>query len=147
VTKTSPRGIFENAVNPIVQALAGGASFVARGYVGEPEQLTAILKEAFKFPGFALIHILQPCVAWNRVNTYDFYRERVYRLEEVDHDPTDLMGAYVKAMEWWERIPIGIFYKKQRSVYRMNFPILKGEPMTRRSLEDIDISRLLDDFR
>jgi len=147
VTKPSPRGLFEDAVNPIVQALAGGASFVARGFVGEPGQLTSILKEAISFPGFALVDILQPCVAWNRVNTYDFYRERAYKLEEESHDASDLMAAYERAMEWGDRIPIGVFYRKERPVYRENFPVLKEGPMARRSLEGIDISRLLEEFR
>jgi 2-oxoglutarate ferredoxin oxidoreductase subunit beta len=85
-------------------------------------------------------------VAWNRINTYDFFKERVYKLEDVDHDPTDLMQAYERAMEWEERIPIGVFYRKQRAVYSENFPFLEGEPLVKRKLDDIDISGLLKEF-
>ena len=145
-TKSTPRGVFELAVNPITQVLASDASFVARGYAGDMHHLTELFKRAISFPGFAIVDVLQPCVAWNRINTYDFYRERVYKLEEAGHDPTNLMQAYERAYEWEERIPIGVFYEKQRPVYRENFPFLEVEPLVRRRLNGIEISELLKEF-
>jgi len=145
-TKSTPRGVFELAVNPITQVLASDASFVARGYAGDMHHLTELFKRAISFPGFAIVDVLQPCVAWNRINTYDFYKERVYKLEEADHDPTSLMEAYERAYEWEERIPIGVFYEKKRPVYRENFPFLEGGPLVRRRLDGIDISELLTEF-
>ncbi len=145
-TRSTPRGVFELALNPIAQALASDASFVARGYAGDMHHLTDLFKEAVSFRGFAFVDVLQPCVAWNRVNTYDFYKERVYKLEEADHDPTDLMMAYERALEWDEKIPIGVFYRKERPVYRENFPFLEGKPLVRRKLDDIDISGLMKEF-
>ena len=146
VTRTTPRGAFESGVNPIALALVSDASFVARGYAGDVRHLTELFKEAISFRGFALVDVLQPCVAWNRVNTYDFYKERVYKLEEANHDPTDLSKAQERAQEWEERIPIGVFYRKERAVYRENFPFLEGEPLSRRGMDDIDISKLLEEF-
>jgi 2-oxoglutarate ferredoxin oxidoreductase subunit beta len=102
--------------------------------------------EAFTFKGFALIDVLQPCVAWNRNQTYEFYGERVYKLEETDHDTEDLAKAYEKAHEWGDKIPIGVLYRKERSVYRENFSFLEGEPLAKRSLDNIDISELLKEF-
>jgi 2-oxoglutarate ferredoxin oxidoreductase subunit beta len=145
-TRSTPRGVFELAVNPVAQALASDASFVARGYAGDMHHLTELLKQAIAFKGFALVDVLQPCVAWNRVNTYDFYKERVYKLEEEGHNPTDLVKAHERALEWEGRIPIGVFYRKEREVYRENFPFLAGEPLARRKLDDIDISELLREF-
>jgi len=145
-TKSSPRGVFETAINPLTQALAGDASFVARGYAGDVRHLTELFKQAITHPGFALVDVLQPCVAWNRINTYEFYRERVYKLEEVGHDPTDIIEAYQRALEWGERIPIGVFYRAERPVYRRNFPFLEGAPLVRQKLDDIDISGLLEEF-
>jgi 2-oxoglutarate ferredoxin oxidoreductase subunit beta len=146
VTRSTPRGAFEIAVNPIALALASGASFVSRGYAGDVPHLTELLKQALTFPGFALVDVLQPCVAWNRMNTYDFYKERVYRLEETGHDPKDLREAYDRASEWEERIPIGIFYREEKAVYAENFPFLEGKPLARRRLGDIDISDLMKEF-
>ena len=145
-TKSTPRGVFELAINPLTQALASEASFVSRGYAGDMHHLTELFKQAITHPGFALVDVLQPCVAWNQINTYDFYRERVYKLEEASHDPTDIIQAYERALEWGDRIPIGIFYKLERPVYQENFPFLEGEPLARRKLDDIDISGLLKEF-
>jgi len=146
VTKSTPRGAWEEAVNPIATALASNASFVARGYVGEIGHLTELFKEALTFRGFAMVDVLQPCIAWNRVNTYDFYNERVYKLEETDHDPGDLMQAYERAEEWSERIPIGVIYRRERPVYSENFPVLEGKPLVRQGLDPANMKKLIDEF-
>ena len=145
-TRSTPRGVFETALNPIALALASGASFVSRGYAGDVPHLTELLKQAIMFPGFALVDVLQPCVAWNQVNTYDFYKKRVYKLEDSGHDPKDLWAAYERAEEWEERIPIGVFYRKERAAYRENFPFLEGESLSRRGLGETDISELMKEF-
>jgi 2-oxoglutarate ferredoxin oxidoreductase subunit beta len=145
-TRTTPRGVFEPAVNPLAIALASDASFVARGYAGDMRHLADLLVEAISFKGFALVDVLQPCVAWNRNQTYEFYGERVYKLEETEHDTGDLVMAQEKAREWGEKIPIGVLYRKERPVYGENFPFLKGASIARRSLDGIDISGLLREF-
>ncbi|MFQ6054207.1 MAG: thiamine pyrophosphate-dependent enzyme [Candidatus Bathyarchaeia archaeon] len=145
-TRSTPRGVFELAVNPLAQAQAGGATFVSRGYAGDVRHLTELFKQAISHPGFALVDVLQPCVAWNRVNTYEFYKERVYKLEETDHDSTDPMQAYERAMEWGDRIPIGVFYRVVRPVYGENFPFLEEGPLVRRRLDGIDITGLMREF-
>ncbi len=86
MSKTTPRGAFVPGINPLTQALASDATFVSRGYAGDMHHLTEIFKRAISHEGFALVDVLQPCVAWNRVNTFEFYKERVYKLEEVGHD-------------------------------------------------------------
>jgi 2-oxoglutarate ferredoxin oxidoreductase subunit beta len=146
VTKTSPRGSFEPGVNPLTQALTGDATFVARAFAGEPKHMTEVLKKAIEHTGFALVDVLQPCVTWNRVNTYQFYKERVYKLEDEGHDAGDFDAAYHKALEWGDRIPIGVFYREQRPPYRESFPALKDEPLVGRPL-GADVEKLLDEFR
>lgn len=145
-TKSTPRGVFEQAINPITQALASEASLVARGYAGDMHHLTELLKEAITHRGFALVDVLQPCVAWNRINTYDFFRERIYKLEEAGHDHTDMRQAYDRAVEWEDRIPIGVFYRVERPAYRENFSVLSEGPLVGQRLDDIDISRLMKEF-
>ena len=76
-----------------------------------------LIVEAIGHRGFSLIDILQPCVSFNQVNTYQFYRERVYRLEEAGHDPTDMKQALEKSFEWGQRIPIGVFYRGRRPTF------------------------------
>jgi 2-oxoglutarate ferredoxin oxidoreductase subunit beta len=101
----------ENApLNPLSLAITMGAAFVARGFAGETEHLKAIIKEAILFRGTALVDILQPCVTFNRINTYQYYRERVYKIETP---VTDKFEALKIAEIWGEKIPIGIFYKNE----------------------------------
>jgi 2-oxoglutarate ferredoxin oxidoreductase subunit beta len=135
VTKTSPRGEWSIAINPLTQALTSHASFVARTFSGEPKHMKQVLVQAIQHKGFALVDVLQPCVSFNRINTYQFYRERVYKLEDEDHNLEDWGTAYSKAEEWGERIPIGVFYQEDRPVYRDNFPVLRKGALVKQPLK------------
>jgi 2-oxoglutarate ferredoxin oxidoreductase subunit beta len=110
------------------------------------DHLVDLVEEALRFRGFALVDVLQPCVAWNRINTYQFYNERVYKLGESGHDSTDLPAAYERAEEWSQRIPIGVFYKVERPTYGDNFPVLAGEPMVRKKLDGGNVAKLISEF-
>jgi len=100
--------------------------------------------EAVKHRGFAFIDVFQPCVTFNYLNTYDWFRQRVYKLEEEGHDYSDRQKALEKSFEWGDRIPIGIFYKEERPTYRDSLPHVKGMPLTKLPIEDIDIVPLLE---
>lgn len=113
--KSTPKGNVEPPLNPLQLMLASGATFVARGFAGDLHHLKALLKEAVLHRGFSLVDVLQPCVTFN--NTFPFYRERVYNLNEREHDVGDFKVAWDKAQEWNDRIPIGIFYKVERETY------------------------------
>jgi 2-oxoglutarate ferredoxin oxidoreductase subunit beta len=97
----------------MAMALAAGATFVARSFAGDPKHVAAMIMEGMKHRGYALIDVLQPCVTFNRVNTYEWYRERVYHLEDETHDPSDREAAWLKAQEWGARIPVGILYRSE----------------------------------
>lgn len=148
VTVTSPEGTVELGVNPLGIAVAAGASLVARGFVGELEHLTDLIIQGVNHKGYALIDILQPCVTFNRVNTYEFYNQRVYRLEETDHDPRDRSGAFQKALEWGERIPIGLFYREERPTHQEGFSALAEGPLAGQSPEitSEEFQALLEEF-
>ena len=145
VTKTSPRGEWSIAINPLTQALTSHVSFVARTFAGEPKQMKDILVQAIKHDGFALVDVLQPCVSFNRVNTYEFYKKRVYKLEDENHDTSNWKSAYVKAEEWGEKIPIGLLYKEDRPTYENSFPALKKGPLVDQPLER-DLEKLFKEF-
>jgi 2-oxoglutarate ferredoxin oxidoreductase subunit beta len=112
-TPTSPDGAIERPVPSLAMAITMGATFVARGYVAELQHLSWIIGEALAHKGYALIDVLQPCVTFNRASSYDFYTPRVYKLEELDHNPGDRTAAWQRALEWGDRIPIGIFYRTE----------------------------------
>lgn len=142
-TRSTPRGSYEQPINPLLQALSSGASFVARGFAGDLRHLTMLLKEAVRHRGFALIDVLQPCMVWNRVNTYEWYRERVYRLEAEGHNPQDLEEAFRRAVEWGDRIPIGILYSEERPTFEEYFPLLRRGPLALQPFEMADLTPLL----
>jgi 2-oxoglutarate ferredoxin oxidoreductase subunit beta len=137
-TPTSPEGSIDRPVKPLALAITAGATFVARGYPGELEHLVAVIGQALRHRGYALVDVLQPCVTWNRGYAYDFYRDRVYKLEDEEgYDPSDRDAALAKAVEWGERIPIGVVYRGDPfPTYEEQVPALKdGPPLVERPLE------------
>jgi 2-oxoglutarate ferredoxin oxidoreductase subunit beta len=111
-TKSTPYGNVENPINPIALAIAGGATFVARGFSGNQKQLVELIKAGINHRGFALIDVFSPCVTYNKDNTYQWFRPRVKTLDELGHDPTDFHKAMDRARQWGEEIPIGLFWKR-----------------------------------
>jgi 2-oxoglutarate ferredoxin oxidoreductase subunit beta len=135
-TKTTPEGNLELPLNPLLLALASACGFVARGYSGDQKHLTELYRQGIQFPGFALIDVFSPCVTYNKVNTYDFFRQRVRRLEETGHDPTDFGAAIEQAQRWGDEIPIGVFFKlpMPRPTIDGRDPALQGEPLVKQRL-------------
>jgi 2-oxoglutarate ferredoxin oxidoreductase subunit beta len=142
-TKSTPFGVIPPMLNPVAHALVSNGTFVARGFSGDVMHLTELIAQAVEHRGFALLDVLQPCVTFNYLNTYKWYKDRVYKLEEEGHDYTDRKKALEKSFEWEDRIPIGIFYKEERSTYRDNLIHVKGKPLTKLSIEDVDITSIL----
>jgi len=128
VTKSQPFGVFPEPLNPIALAISLHCTFVARGFVGDADFLKDLMKEALQYKGFALLDILQPCVTYNKVNTYKWYKERVYRVGP-EHDPTDRIAAFKLALEFGDKIPTGVIYKCERPIYEEKFPPIAEKPL------------------
>jgi len=137
IGSTSPEGAIEVMTNPIAMAVAGGATFVARAFAGDPKHLTQTIMKAIEHKGYSLVDILQPCVTYNKINTYEWYKERVYKLDaEEGYDPSNYGAAWDKAKEWEERIPIGVIYQEDsRPTYEEQVSQLKNGPLYRQSVE------------
>ena len=112
-TKAQPEGATAAPLNPLALAIALDCSFVARGYAGDQEHLSEMMRQAISHTGFALLDILQPCVTFNHVNTYQWFAKRVYRLD-ASYDPADRAGAMAKALEFGDAIPLGVIYRSER---------------------------------
>ncbi len=121
-TVSTPDGVLENPVNPIGLALAEGATFVARGFAGDIPHLTELYIKALTHRGFALVDVFQPCVTWNRLNTFKWFRERVYKLDEGDWDPSDRPAALDLSLTTFHeltcapdecRVPIGVYFARE----------------------------------
>jgi 2-oxoglutarate ferredoxin oxidoreductase subunit beta len=117
VTKAQPEGAPSSPFNPIAVAVGMRAGFVARGFSGMMEDLAELIQEAIAHPGFALIDVLQPCVSFNRVNTWEWYQERCKPLPER-YDPMDWDVAIKTAYQWEDHIPLGVIYRNKRTSFR-----------------------------
>jgi 2-oxoglutarate ferredoxin oxidoreductase subunit beta len=146
VTKTTPYGA-ANPVNPISLAIVSGASFVARGFAGDAEHLAELIKKGIAHKGFSLIDILQPCVSFNHKNTFQWYSERVYKLEdESSYNHGDKKAALEKALEWGEKIPIGVIYEEDLPVYEDQLPVLGKEPLVTQKIDSKRAEKLFAEF-
>ena len=142
ITKTSPDGSFEMAANPVALSLAAGATFIARGFAGDAKGLASLIALAVQHRGYSLVDILQPCVTFNKKNTYDWYRERVYDLAETDYDSSDRVAAFQKALEWGDRIPLGVIYQTQLPTYEEQVPGLRAGPIATRQLKSLSTAQV-----
>lgn len=145
VTKNTPLGVISEQFNPMALAVAMDCSFAARGYAADTEHLKGLMKEALKHKGFALIDILQPCVTFNKINTYEWYRKRVYHIEE-EYNPEDRIAAFTKALEWGDRIPIGVMYRNQRPIFEERLPMLGDRPLVHQAFDKSKIEKTLKEF-
>lgn len=128
VTKVQPFGVFSEQLNPMALAVALDCSFVARGFAGERDHLKQLIKQAIAHRGFSLVDILQPCVSFNKVNTYEWYQKRAYRIES-GYNPEDRVQAFSRALEWGDRIPLGIIYVNSRKTLEERVPVLKDQAL------------------
>jgi 2-oxoglutarate ferredoxin oxidoreductase subunit beta len=147
VTKVQAEGVVNEALNPLEIAIALGCSFVARGYSAEMEHLSQLIASAINHKGFSLIDVLQPCVTFNKKNTYEWYAKRVYKLDQdSSYNPSDKPSAYKKAAEWGDRIPLGIIYKVERPTYEEKTALSSQKPLVEHEIENIDIKDLFNDY-
>ncbi len=129
VTKIQTHGVMNTPFNPLALAIVEEASFVARSFSGDFEHLKSMMLAALHHPGgFALLDILQPCVSFNKVNTYQWYKEHVQPIDPA-HDPRDKRAALELALQWGEHIPIGILYTGSRPSLESQLPALKVDTL------------------
>ena len=126
-TKSSPRGALERPFNPLAVAISCGITFLAQGFSGDVKQLSRLIEAAITHKGFALVNVFTPCVTYNRVETYSWYRENIKDLgKDPSYDPTDRSAAIEKVME--ERpLCTGIIYQESAPTYE---EMLEGYPET-----------------
>jgi 2-oxoglutarate ferredoxin oxidoreductase subunit beta len=145
-TLLQPEGVAYPPLKALAVAVSQDCSWVGRGFAGMVEHLKDLYKQALAHKGFAFLEVLQPCVTFNHINTYQWYRERVYRVEEEPaYDPENELWAYEKAKEWGDRIPIGVIYRRPRPILEEVHPVLAAGPPVRLQPQR-PIAQLLTDF-
>jgi 2-oxoglutarate ferredoxin oxidoreductase subunit beta len=121
------------------------AAFVARGFAGMIDHVSTLIEEGIAHRGFALIDVLQPCVSFNKVNTFAWYKERCEPLPEA-YDPTDWEAAMKLGREWGDRIPIGIIYRNDRPPFEDHFPVLSEGPLVGRAVDRKMLATIIEGY-
>ncbi|GAB4310140.1 MAG: thiamine pyrophosphate-dependent enzyme [Methanobacteriaceae archaeon] len=148
ITPVQVDGVFEEPFNPIATSIALNCSFVARAFAGDVEKTTEIIIEAIKHKGYSLVDIFQPCVTFNKENTYHWFKKNTYYLEE-SYQPYDQLHAFKKALET-AKYPLGIFYiNKKRRTFEENLEIYKEnhKPLCKRELDHSKLEKLIESKR
>jgi 2-oxoglutarate ferredoxin oxidoreductase subunit beta len=133
-TKSTPFGSVELPINPITSAIMNGATFVARGYSGDVRHLTNLMKQAIQHSGFALVDVFSPCVTFNHDNSHAFFKDRIKRLEDEEHDTRDWQAACEKAIAFGDTIYTGLFFQKEAPTLDGSEPVLDEQPLAHKPL-------------
>lgn len=151
-TVSTPSGVPEQPVNPIGLALSEGATFVARGFAGDIPHLTSLYVEALQHDGFAFVDVFQPCVTWNKLNTFAWFRERVYKLEESGWDATDRTTAFDLSLTTFHgltctpeecRVPLGVYYRETGRPTYQDLTPASSEPGWKRATAPRDVTAIM----
>ncbi len=128
-SKSTPTGIIEEPLNPLILALTQGATFVGQGFAGNTPHLIELMKKAIQHQGFSLLNILQPCVTFNKINTYQYYKERGYQLPD-DYDFSNYELALKKTLELnEEKYPLGVIYQVKKPTFTEQLTQIKKKPL------------------
>ena len=137
-------GVFSEPFNPIAVAISLGASFVARAFSGDMKQMKEILKEAVKHKGYALVDIFHPCVSFNKINDFKWFKDNTYYLNE-NYDNTNKIEALKKAFET-DKFPLGVIYTNGKNkTFEENLIVYKNDkrPLYKREVDLEKIEKLL----
>jgi 2-oxoglutarate ferredoxin oxidoreductase subunit beta len=145
VTKAQPEGVASAPFNPIAVAVAMQAGFVARGFAGMIDYLSELIQQGIAHHGFALIDVLQPCISFNKVNTFTWYKERCDPLPPA-YDPTDWEAAIKVACEWGDKIATGVIYRNDRLAFEEHFPVLNQGPLVGRDVDRVMLKKIIEGY-
>jgi 2-oxoglutarate ferredoxin oxidoreductase subunit beta len=126
VTPVQPRGVFVDPINPVALAISLDAPFVARANAGDPLHMQEMITAAIAHKGFSLVDIFQPCVVFNKVNTYQWFQDHTYHLDE-EYDPTDRAAAFAQSIEQ-DKYALGVLYRNDhRAVFEEEIGIYDAD--------------------
>lgn len=142
-TKSTPEGVVDEPVNPLGLAIISGATFAARGFAGDIPSLTDIIARAIAHKGFSVVDVLQPCVTFDKVHTYQWYQERIYKVEGNDGGKSNREHALIRSLEWGDKIPTGVFYQVSKPTSEEREA---AGSLIRKTGKRVDISAMLTAF-
>ena len=144
VTPVQSEGVYNQPINPMALALAMGATFVARGFSGDQEKTKELIKAAIRHNGYAIIDIFHPCVTYNKINTFAWYKQHTFWLDE-NHDKANRLAAMTLALDE-DRLACGILYQTETQPYTARHPFYQGDltPLYKRQRDVAKVQALVD---
>jgi 2-oxoglutarate/2-oxoacid ferredoxin oxidoreductase subunit beta len=149
VTKSTPKGAIESPISPMQLALSVGATFVAQTMSSDLKGMTELIEKGINHKGFSFINVFSPCVTFNKVNTYDWYKEKVKSLSEIeDYDPTDKIQAMRVLMEYNDLVNGLVYVDNSKQAYQDQIPGFKQEALNKQTLnmEKDKFEKLCEEF-
>lgn len=145
-TKIQTSGVFNMPLNPLSLAISLDCSFVSRGYAGNISHLSKLIEKAIEHKGLSLVDVLQPCVTFNKLNTFKWYSERVYEMNESGYELNDRVRAFEKSLEWGDKIPLGVFYVNEKPSFEDHLDVLASGPLYKNAPKTELVNELIDGF-
>lgn len=149
-TKSTPQGSIESTLSPLELALAAGAAFVAQSFSSDLKQLTRLIEAGIRHKGFSLINVYSPCVTFNKINTYDWFKENIVNLDqEPEYDPSNRVAAMTRLMETGGMLTGLIYQDLSKLCYEDQVPGFRPEAITRQNLHisESEFERLVAEFK
>lgn len=145
-TKSTPLGQFEVPINPLTLAIACGATFVARGFAGDIDDLADLIKKGVDHRGFSIIDVLQPCVTFEKIHNYDWLLSRIFKINRKKYHTADKIEALKLASLWGQKIPIGIFFEEARPSLTDELPQLSKQTLLEKRGVKVNFEKITKDF-
>ncbi|XJZ28572.1 2-oxoacid:ferredoxin oxidoreductase subunit beta [Bacillota bacterium Lsc_1132] len=134
-TKSTPEGSIEQAISPMETALSVGATFVAQSFSTDLKELTSLIEAGIKHDGFSFINVFSPCVTYNKVNTYDWFKENLTKLSDVEsYNPSSREMAMQTLMEHNGLVTGLIYQNTDRPSYQELVSGYSKQPLTEANL-------------
>ncbi|MGG4169861.1 2-oxoacid:ferredoxin oxidoreductase subunit beta [Rossellomorea vietnamensis] len=134
-TKSTPQGSIEQALDPMEMALSAGATFVAQSFSSDLKELTALIEAGLNHKGFSLINVFSPCVTYNKINTYEWFKENLTKLADIEgYDPSNREQAMNTLMEKDGLVTGLIYQNKEQPSYQDLVSGYSEEPLSTHDL-------------
>jgi 2-oxoglutarate ferredoxin oxidoreductase subunit beta len=109
----TPDGVLTDPLNTLQLVLASNPTFVARGFSGNIQHMTELIRQGMNHKGFSYIEIFQACPTFNKETPQEWYWDKIYYLNQDNHDSSDIWEARKKAEDMDNKLALGVFYQAQ----------------------------------
>jgi len=139
LTKSTPAGVVDPPFNPSTLSILAGGTFAARGFAGDIPGITDLIQKAISHKGFSVVDVLQPCVTFDKVHTYEWYRKRVQNVNITGEKLADRLAAIEVARLWGDKIPVGVFFETALPTSEEREISLENDPLYLRPIPTAEV--------